>query len=634
MSQAGRFLMTGGGGGTPITTLTGDIGGPVSPDGGGNIDILGGNDITVTGNPGTNTLTIDFNGTAADTFNADVGSAVPVLGVITFAGGNNIGTSAAGSTVTINLDGTTNHAVQVGNATASLTSLGLGLAGQVLTSNGVGLDPSFQAIPASGVTSITGNTGPAQTGAITLTGGTTGASFGGAAGTITMTFAGITANNGAVNLGTDNAGNAITIGTGTVARNINIGLSAAAHVINIGTNSGASSLGLNAGTGDMRLISGDEITLDASGILELNSTGGAISLGNDANAQAINIGTGAAARTITIGNSTGATSVVVDVGTGALNLGTTATAHATTLGSTNTTSATTVQSGSGALNITSTNGALTINSGTGVLGISTDSAATTVNIATGGAVKTTTLGSTNTTSTTTIQSGSGALNVTSTNGALTINSGTGTLGISTDASATTVNVATGGAVKTATFGSTNTTSATAIRSGTGSVIINTGLQADSTGRMTNPNQPCFQARLGADRTSVTGNSVIYTVVWDSEAYDRNNNFDGVSTFTAPVTGIYCFTVTVLLSNITITNTYGAVQIVTTSATYQLNIMNVGKVFFSNEVSVAGTIQTNMTAGDTAIVQVQVVGGTQTVNIQGNTGAAGNIVNHFSGFLIA
>lgn len=74
---------------------------------------------------------------------ADIGSATPtVLGVITIAGGNNIGTSAALNTLTINLDGTTNHAVQVGNASGSLTSLAIGATGTMLT--GVtGADPTW-----------------------------------------------------------------------------------------------------------------------------------------------------------------------------------------------------------------------------------------------------------------------------------------------------------------------------------------------------------------------------------------------------------------------------------------------------------------------------------------------------------
>jgi len=41
-----------------VETLTGDSGGAVGPDLAGNINVLGGAGITVTGNPGTNTLTI------------------------------------------------------------------------------------------------------------------------------------------------------------------------------------------------------------------------------------------------------------------------------------------------------------------------------------------------------------------------------------------------------------------------------------------------------------------------------------------------------------------------------------------------------------------------------------------------
>jgi len=219
------------------------------------------------------------------------------------------------------------------------------------------------------------------------------------------------------------------------------------------------------------ILSAGTLDIDATGALQINSSGGAISMGNDAVSQSINIGTGAAARTITIGNATGATSVVVDIGTGALNLGTTATAHTSTLGSVTGASSTVIQSGTGLLNVTSTNGALTINSGTGALGISTDAANTAVNIATGAGVKTLTLGSTNTTSSTTLQAGSGGFAFTSGNGPITINSGTGTIGISTDAANTTVNIATGAGVKTATFGSTNTTSTTTVQSGTGALNV-------------------------------------------------------------------------------------------------------------------------------------------------------------------
>jgi len=61
MSQSGVYY-TGTPGVGPVDTLTGDVGGAVGPDGASNINIVGGANVYVTGNPGTNTLTIDVEG--------------------------------------------------------------------------------------------------------------------------------------------------------------------------------------------------------------------------------------------------------------------------------------------------------------------------------------------------------------------------------------------------------------------------------------------------------------------------------------------------------------------------------------------------------------------------------------------
>ncbi len=83
-------------------------------------------------------------------------------GMITaVVGGNNITVNTIAGVATVNVSGTTNHAVQVGNALGALTSLALGVAGQVLTSNGPGLDPSFQAT-GLGSLNFDGNTGTAN----------------------------------------------------------------------------------------------------------------------------------------------------------------------------------------------------------------------------------------------------------------------------------------------------------------------------------------------------------------------------------------------------------------------------------------------------------------------------------------
>lgn len=75
------------------------------------------------------------------------------------------------------------------------------------------------------------------------------------------------------------------------------------------------------------LNDGTQSITSVTSTLSLNNSGGAINVGNNADAQAINIGTGAAARTVTIGNQTGATSVVIDAGTGPINIGNSAQAR-------------------------------------------------------------------------------------------------------------------------------------------------------------------------------------------------------------------------------------------------------------------------------------------------------------------
>lgn len=106
--------VTGGPGGT-ISSITGDTGTAVFGDGSGNVNLFGGSNIIVNGNPGTNTLTAS-------------------------------------------VTGTTNHAVQVGNSGGSLTSIPVGTNGQVLI-GATGADPAFANLTSTGGT-IAFTTGP------------------------------------------------------------------------------------------------------------------------------------------------------------------------------------------------------------------------------------------------------------------------------------------------------------------------------------------------------------------------------------------------------------------------------------------------------------------------------------------
>lgn len=168
----------------------------------------------------------------------------------------------------------------------------------------------------------------------------------------------------------------ITSGTGTIS----IGADAVAKTLNLGNSTGATAVVINSGTGGIAAASTGAFLMDAAGALELNSSAGVISIGNDAVAQAINVGTGAAARVITIGNVSGASTVNVNSGTGGINM---------------------VSTGSGDIIVTSADqmqfdsaNAMEINSSAGAISIGNDAVAAAINIGTGAAARTITIGNT------------------------------------------------------------------------------------------------------------------------------------------------------------------------------------------------------------------------------------------------
>src|SRR5665213_434888 len=110
MSQITR-VAPGSGTGVAIQTISGNSGGAVPPTIGGNISLLGSGDIVVTGNIGTNTLTISSSGAISDSFPTDNGTAAPVAGVLnllsavtTGVAQHNLASRGSGNTVTYELN--------------------------------------------------------------------------------------------------------------------------------------------------------------------------------------------------------------------------------------------------------------------------------------------------------------------------------------------------------------------------------------------------------------------------------------------------------------------------------------------------------------------------------------------------
>ena len=252
-----------------------------------------------------------------------------------------------------------------------------------------------------------------------------------------------------INIGTGAAARIVTVGNASAASQVvvncgtagvSIGASANAHTSTFGSTNTTSSTVIQSGSGDVVVTSTDAVTIDAAGVLELNSSAGIISIGNDAVAQNINVGTGAAARTVTVGNA-------------------------------NTTTAVAINSGTGDITATSTDaifldaaGVLELNSSAGIISIGNDAVAQNINIGTGAAARVVTIGNITDATQVAINSGTAGIAMASTgagditinsddtllldaDGVLELNSSAGIISIGNDADALGINVGTGAAAR-------------------------------------------------------------------------------------------------------------------------------------------------------------------------------------------
>ena len=147
------------------------------------------------------------------------------------------------------------------------------------------------------------------------------------------------------------------------------------------------------------------------------------------------------------------------------------------------------------------------------------------------------------------------------------------------------------------------------------------------GERTMPLQPAFLAISAADQNDVTGDSTYATGVFGTEIFDQASNFDGVSTFTAPLTGRYSLSAQIYASGLTASHTRGVFIFNTSNRLYYFIRLNIGAARdSSNSFACGATIIADMDALDTCTVQVFVSGGTLVVDIIATAST-------FGGFLI-
>lgn len=190
---------------TVVTEANNQLGTAVITAGSGISVTPGANTITIAATGGSGTVTSISAGTGITltpnpiTTTGTVALTVPV----SIANGGTNATSMATTDGTVYYDGT------------RLVTTATGTSGQILTSNGAGVAPSYQSPAASSIT-ITGDSGGGLTsGSFTFTGGTTGITFSGAGTTETLTGTLVVANGGTGRATLTNHG--LLVGAGTSA---------------------------------------------------------------------------------------------------------------------------------------------------------------------------------------------------------------------------------------------------------------------------------------------------------------------------------------------------------------------------------------------------------------------------------
>ncbi len=208
----------------------------------------------------------------------------------------------------------------------------------------------------------------------------------------------------------------------------------------------------------------------------------------------------------------------------------------------------------------------------------------------------------------------------------------GTTDIGTDAAANNINIGTGAAAKTITIGNTTGASAVNIDTGTGDFTLDSAtgniITALDTGEITKPLQPAFLAYVSSTINNVTGTGTAYTVIFDTEVFDQNADYNTASgVFTAPVTGRYF-----LQSLVCIGGTTQATQFAILIATSNRNYYNYYRRAASNQDH---TMQISslcdMDAADIAYIVIAVAG--EAGDTDDVLGDATNCVASFSGHLV-
>jgi len=180
---------------------------------------------------------------------------------------------------------------------------------------------------------------------------------------------------------------------------------------------------------------------------------------------------------------------------------------------------------------------------------------------------------------------------------------------------------------------------TLITGGTGVPSISSTLPTTVQGNITstgnlgnqlNTTRSAFLVSRSSTVTDVTGDGTDYTIAWNNEVFDQNNDFAS-NTFTAPISGRYLFTLTVFIQGLLVGHTSAQVYITANNQFLYISDVNPFAASVSGNLVINGSGIFNMTAGDTATAHVVVSGSTKVVDVQGSALTSGP--SQWGGYLL-
>jgi len=130
------------------------------------------------------------------------------------------------------------------------------------------------------------------------------------------------------------------------------------------------------------------------------------------------------------------------------------------------------------------------------------------------------------------------------------------------------------------------------------------MRIDANGHVTMPYQSAFLAQPASIQTNFPVNTTS-TIIFSSEKFDQNSDFDGLYLFTAPVTGKYQFNVEIFAQAVNNGYEYFELLLVTSNRTYKHSSTPDHFMDTDSSLHMGLNLLADMDAGDTAYAQLNV-----------------------------